>query len=252
MNNIIKITISIITAIYAFAFVYSLTSTKSIEHQARVFITSQIQKKTHQKIDSLSLNHKLLQLSGKVYKKEKENLAFFKKALKEEADEKLAKIVAKMQKRPEDSRRQSRLKAFLHNILIVTIQSLEQSTKKLENFMQYQYLHIFDKLLKDFRIFLASNLIVLLLMLYLAFRQNSTKLKFLTTLMTASTLLASYLYIFKQNWFFTIIFNDYLGITYLIYLAIILFVLVDIIFNKARITDLVLNFISTAISGLLG
>jgi len=210
MNNIIKITISIITAIYAFAFVYSLTSTKSIEHQARVFITSQIQKKTHQKIDSLSLNNKLLQLSGKVYKKEKENLAFFKKALKDKADEKLAKIVAKMQKRPEDSRRQSRLKAFLHNMLTISIQSLEQSTKKLENFMKSQYLHIFDKLLKDFRIFLASNLIVLLLMLYLAFRQNSTKLKFLTTLMTASTLLASYLYIFKQNWFFTIIFNDYL------------------------------------------
>ncbi len=60
-------------------------------------------------------------------------------------------------------------------------------------------------------------------------------------LMLLSTILCSYFYLFEQNWFYTIIYNNYTGFTYIGYLTFVFAVLCDIVFNKAKVTTEIIN-----------
>ena len=66
-------------------------------------------------------------------------------------------------------------------------------------------------------------------------------------LLTGSTLVCSYFYIFRQNWLLTIIYNDYLGFTYLGYVFVVFLFLCDIVFNRARVTTEIINGILNAV-----
>ena len=59
--------------------------------------------------------------------------------------------------------------------------------------------------------------------------------------MFVSTVICSYFYLFEQNWFYTIIYNDYTGYSFIGYLVIVFAILCDIVFNKARVTTEILN-----------
>jgi len=110
-------------------------------------------------------------------------------------------------------------------------------------------MYVVENVIKDFRIFLGSSFFVLLLMLVLLYTkpQATIQIDVLASMMLVSTVLSSYLYIFKQNWFYTIIYNDFIGYAYLMYLGIIFLFLCDIIFNKARITTEIVNAILNAL-----
>jgi hypothetical protein len=90
-----------------------------------------------------------------------------------------------------------------------------------------------------------------MLLLLFAKPQASIQVNMLAGFMLISTVVSSYLYIFKQNWFYTIIYNDFVGFAYLMYLGIIFLFLCDIIFNKARITTEIVNMILNAIGSSL-
>ena len=55
------------------------------------------------------------------------------------------------------------------------------------------------------------------------------------------------LYLFNQNWLHTIVYNDYVGMAYLVYLAAVAVALTDIVFNKARVTTRLLNLAFDAV-----
>lgn len=231
---------------YGAAFTYSLTSVQSMEQNARGFIKEEISKKTHEKIDNIGSNYKdnkLVKLSAKIFKKKSEQLRLYKESLKLKIDEKLAIVMAKMKNLDCECRK--KYTKLLHGLISAKITDLTTATKKLESFMTQKYMYILENLIKDFRIFLRSNLLILLLLLVLLYLkpQVNIQLNILVGLMTLSTLVSSYLYIFKQNWFFTIIYNDFLGYMYLLYLGIIFLLLCDIVFNKARVTTEIVNAI---------
>jgi hypothetical protein len=66
-------------------------------------------------------------------------------------------------------------------------------------------------------------------------------------LLLSATVLASAIYIFGQDWFYTILYNDYMGFSYLAYIAVIFGILLDIALNKARVTTEVINGIANAV-----
>jgi len=140
-------------------------------------------------------------------------------------------------------------KGILHHFIITEITDLNTATKKLEIFMTQKYMHIVQNIVKDFRIFLGSSFFVLLIMLLLLFikPQASMQVSMLTGLMSVSTAVSSYFYLFKQNWFYTIIYNDFIGYAYLVYLGIIFLFLYDIVFNKARVTTKMVNALLDAL-----
>ena len=55
-------------------------------------------------------------------------------------------------------------------------------------------------------------------------------------------MIATYFYVFNQNWLWTIVFNDYWGWSYLVFVGVLFAFLMDIAFNRGRITTRVINF----------
>lgn len=62
-----------------------------------------------------------------------------------------------------------------------------------------------------------------------------------------STLVSVSIYVFGQDWFYTILYNDYMGFTYLVYIAVIFSVLSDIAFNRARVVTEILNGVANTL-----
>lgn len=67
------------------------------------------------------------------------------------------------------------------------------------------------------------------------------------TTLRSIDLLSSGIYVFGQDWFYTILYNDYMGAGYLAYVAAIFGFLMDIALNKARVTTEVINGIFNVI-----
>jgi len=70
-------------------------------------------------------------------------------------------------------------------------------------------------------------------------------------LLVLATLIASTIYIFGQDWFYTILYNDYMGFGYLVYLSVIFSVLMDIVLNKARVTTEIINGVAQGLGSAL-
>ena len=62
------------------------------------------------------------------------------------------------------------------------------------------------------------------------------------------------MYLFSQNWLHTIIFGQYIGFAYSLYLAAVALLLTDVAFNRARVTTQIvnsaLNLVGTAASAV--
>ena len=63
-----------------------------------------------------------------------------------------------------------------------------------------------------------------------------------------STLVVGYFYVFEQNWFYAILFERYLGLGYLGYVAFLFFWLIEIVYLKARITQMVFDAVGSMLS----
>jgi hypothetical protein len=100
---------------------------------------------------------------------------------------------------------------------------------------------------------LSTNALIFAFLLVLTFlKPNQLKILFLSAvLLTASTLIASIFYIFGQNWFYTILYNHYMGFGYLLYITGIFLLLLDVAINKARITNYLFNTATSLIGGAL-
>ena len=119
----------------------------------------------------------------------------------------------------------------------------------LRGMVEGKYEATLAELRQDVVIFLSSNLIVMVLALGVAVFRGAAARQLLPIpiVLTLATALASYWYVFGQNWVLTIIFSDYVGWSYLIFLAIIGLFLADIAFNRARVTSHLLSSLPSAI-----
>lgn len=226
----------------AFWFTYSFPG--GVEDIAKKFIKERIEKETKEKIESLTFaakDTKLGAIAQKLVKGQEAKIAQFKAKLQEKAYEKMADIIAKM-RNPSCECRKNYAQHLKYN-LEFKIASLQSANEKLMAFMKSKYMEVANKLTWDLRIFTGSNLVVFLLLLLTSVLKSkaTAHLFFPSLLLATSTIVCSYFYLFEQNWFFTIIYNDYLGFGYLAYLGVLFALLCDIVFNRARITTEIIN-----------
>ena len=224
-----------------FASVYGLTySTPAfVEDIGKEFIKNKIIEKTQEKVDSISAqkkDSKLGRFVGKLIKSNEDSINVYKEKLKIKAHETLAAIVAEMADLDCDCRKKYAGK--IEEGYKFKIFSLAQANEKLIGFMKNQYMQVSTKLKKDFRIFTGVNAIVFLFLILISFmKPQAIKHLFLpAVLMFLASIISSYFYLFQQNWFFTIIYDSYVGWAYLGYLSVVFAFLGDIAFNHARVT----------------
>ncbi len=118
---------------------------------------------------------------------------------------------------------------------------------------QRRYDEMVDRLLDDLQIFSAVNLAAFLL-LALAFRMSRDRKSLVLLpigLLFPATLVAIGLYAFGQDWFYTLVYDDYVGTGYLAYIGVTYLFLFDICFLHGVITQFVLNAIATAVKAIL-
>lgn len=111
-----------------------------------------------------------------------------------------------------------------------------------------EYDEVMNELRYDLSIFTGSNGIALLFAFLLTiFRGRAAKhLLPIALVLTGTTLLMSYWYVFGQDWVMTVIFNNYWGWAYSAVLAILCGFMIDIAANKARVTSFVFNGVGNA------
>lgn len=225
-----------------------------VEKVAETFIKNKVEEETNEKIDSLSLsakNNKLVQIAGKLLKNQEKKVDNLKQQLKSNAHEKLAGVIAEMRDLSCECRKihAQRIKTgYIYKIAL-----LESANATLVEFMKTKYMDVVNNLKVDLRIFTGSNTVIFLFLIFLSFlNPKAISLLFLPgTLLFTSTIVCSYFYLFERNWFFTLIYNDFLGYGYLGYIGVLFLFLCDIAFNKGYVTCEILNTIFQAIGSAL-
>ncbi|MCJ8348607.1 hypothetical protein [Moritella sp.] len=228
-------------------FLLSFADPQLIENSGKSFIEWKLEKSTNAKIDSIKLPNeskfeKLLGNKAKELRnKTEEKIQNLKQQLKDDAPSLIAAQLSKIRNLDCECRKSWEKK--LRNSMKFELASLNVAKSKLVDFTQAKYMEIVEKLTLDVRIFVGANGAVFLFLMLASFlKPAAIKHLFLpSVLMLVSTVLCSYFYIFEQNWFYTIIYNNYTGFTYVGYLTFVFAVLCDIVFNKAKVTTEIIN-----------
>lgn len=221
-------------------------SPKTVEASAKGFVKLQIEKEVREKQQSLiqsSVAENALNIAGR--------LGFEKDRIQEGLDnklpEKIASVLASMC--GYDCEKKKALAQSITSSYLDHIKNIQFGKNTLSDIVKGKYIEVVSNLKTDLRIFFGINFMMFFVLLVVSFiKPKSVEHLFLPgLLLLVATLLSSSIYIFDQDWLYTIIYNDYMGFGYLAYIAVILGVLTDISFNKAKVATEIINGIANAV-----
>lgn len=180
-----------------------------------------------------------------------ERLGFDQDALQKDLQQRLPEYIAKAMAKlcGYDCEQRKLLAQSITRDYFDRIRKLQIGRNTLGQIVQGHYLEIVGQLRTDLRIFLGCNALLFLLMLFVSWAKPAATAHLLlpAALLLLATLVASSIYVFGQNWFYTILYNDYMGWTYALYTGLIFGFLLDIVINRARLTT---DLINQALSSL--
>ena len=130
---------------------------------------------------------------------------------------------------------------------------LEVKGATLREFVAERYDRTISGLMLDLKIFTFVNAMAFALVLLLSAAKGQTiarPLLKLTLMIAASVLISSYFYLFGQDWFSTILLNQYVGWAYLLWMLLLLGLLIDIGFLRGMISNWIISAIGAAFSAL--
>lgn len=118
-----------------------------------------------------------------------------------------------------------------------------QVRERLVDLIESTYAAVARDLLREFRIFTASNVVAFVLLGFVTFRRRRAALQLLlpAVILVGAVVITSSLYLFNQDWLHTIVFGQHIGLAYITYLIGVALLLADVIFNRARMTTRVVN-----------
>jgi len=234
--------------IVLFGVLFSVTfvSSEAVEKSAKGFVKYQIEKEIRdeqQKVRESSVASKALSISEKLGF-ESESI---QRGLENELPEKIASIIASMC--GYDCEKKKALAQSITTGYLDRLKNLQIAQNTLGDIVKGKYVEIITNLKFDLRIFLGINGIMFLVLLSVSFvkPQAIAHLFLPGMLLLLSTVISSAIYLFGQDWFYTLLYNDYMGFGYLVYIGVIFGALLDIVLNKARVTTEIINFIGNAI-----
>lgn len=242
MNKLRTVLLSIgIVGVFLFGTLLTFTyhTPQAVEESAKDFVKAQIAKEIEKKFEASrlsSVKDKAMLMAEKLGY-EQDQIQF---ALKEKLPEKIAAVIAKMC--GHDCEKEKAVAASVAGGLVSRIANIKIAQDTLGDIIRGKYLEIIGKIKLDLRIFLGSNFVMFGILLAVAVVKPKAvrHLYIPAILLLLSTIICSGLYIFGQNWFYTIIYNKYWGMWYLAYIGIVFGFFMDIIFMKGRITTEIL------------
>jgi hypothetical protein len=232
--------------LFGVLFFFTFASSETIEESAKGFVKYQIEKEMRENqrlLTESSVADKARGIAEKLGKESEQ----IQENLEHNLPEKIASVISSMC--GYDCERKKALAQSITSDYLERLKSISIAQDTLGYLIKGKYIEIVGNLKIDLRIFLGSNCLMFLILLIVSLsKPKAIAHLFLPGLLLLSaTILASTIYIFGQDWFYTILYSDYMGFGYLAYIAVIFGVLVDIALNKARVTTEVINGIANAV-----
>jgi hypothetical protein len=127
--------------------------------------------------------------------------------------------------------------------------TLERAGPRLRRLIEGRYSEIVAELLRDLRIFAGSNLLAFLMLVILSFTKSDRNRQLFVPglLLGVAAGAASAIYLFGQNWFFTLLHGDFVGLAYAGWLLLIFCLLCDIALFRARVTTKIVEAVFAVI-----
>lgn len=231
-----------------FAFTYGMPGT--VEESVKGFVKGQVEteikeKYANSKASSLE-ERALLIAKGLGYEEQQ-----IRDNINNKLPEKIAEVIASLC--GYDCEKKKQLTKSITAGYMERIANIHVAQQKLGNLIKGKYLEILGNLRTDLRIFLGSNAVMFTILLLISFLKPKAiaHLYLPAAFLLVSTVASSAIYIFGQSWFYTILYNDYMGFSYLAYIGVIFGFLMDVTFNKAHVTTNVINGILDTVGSAL-
>jgi len=250
MADSLKLTLRVIglAGLVLFAGLFGATylSADSVERVGQAFIKYQVEKEvreTYGRMADSTYGKALGRLKGK-YEAEARQI---QAALNDNLPAKIANVIAAMCRL--DCKQRQALQQSIESEYRTRLAATGGAVDTITELIKGKYLEIVANLMRDVRIFLGSNALLFLAVAALAFLKPRAAIQLYlpAAFLVVSTVICSGVYLFGQNWFFTIIYNDYVGFGYVAYVGVLFGFLYDIAFNKARVTTEIVNAVLGAI-----
>lgn len=249
MSTILKLLGIMGVLLFGGLFSLTLVSPEIVENSAKGFVKTQIEKEVRGKrlaMSDASVTDAALKVAAKLgLEKEK-----IQADLDAKLPDKIASIIAAMC--GYDCEKKRAVSESLASSYMDRIKNIQVAEATLNDVVKGKYLEIVGNLQLDLRIFLGSNLSMFLLLLVVSFlKPKAVAHLFLpSVLLVAATIISTGIYLYGQDWFYTILYNDYMGLGYLVYLAVIFGFLSDVIFNKGRVTSAIINALANMVGSV--
>jgi GH24 family phage-related lysozyme (muramidase) len=223
---------------------------ESVEESAKGFVKKQIEDEIREKYQNSrasTLTKKALKIANDLGYEENK----MREDIKKKLPEKIAEVIASLC--GYDCERKKTLTKSITAGYMEQIANIQVAQQQLGQIIKGKYMKIVGNLRMDLRIFSGSNATMFLILLLISLlKPKAVAHLFLPGIfLVISTITASTIYIFGQDWFYTIIYNDYMGFGYLVYIFAIFGFLMDIVFNRARITTEIINGILNAVGSTI-
>ncbi len=246
MNTTLRLIGIVGVSLFGLLFLVTFTSPEKIEESAKVFVKIQIEREVREKQQTIANStaaEAALIIAGKLGL-EKERI---QSSLDDNLPEKIASILVSMC--GYDCEKKKLLAQSISTTYLERIKNIQIAERTLSDLVRDKYVEIVGHLKQDLRVFLGSNLAMFLILVMVSFfNPQAMKHLFLPGLLLVfATVISSGIYIFGQDWFYTILYNDYMGFGYLFYIGLIFGFLLDIALNKGRIVTEIINSIANAI-----
>jgi len=228
------------------AFALSFLEPLLIERAAREVVRIEVERRVGEKIDSLS-SVRITGFAQRALGRTDDEIVRTREAIRRDVPSKVAEIVAGMLNADCECRK--RLVEYARKSYVERLSSLHQAREALSGLIESAYASVTRNLMRELRIFAASNAVAfaLLGLITLIRRRATLQLLLPALVLVGAVMVTGGLYLFKQDWLHTILFGDYVGFAYPVYLAGVALLFTDVVFNRARVTTEIVNMFLEAV-----
>jgi hypothetical protein len=246
MQRVVLLLGSLGTLFFAGAFALSFLNPLLVERAAREVVRIEVERRVGEKIDSLS-NSRIAGLAQRALRSTQVDVDRAEQAIRNDVPRKVANVVADMLSADCECRK--RLIEHSEKGQADRLSSLTQVREKLAVLIESTYASVSNSLMREFRIFSASNAVAFAALALVALLRGKAALQLLlpASVIVGAVAVTGGLYLFNQDWLHTIVFGQYVGLAYTFYLAGAALLLADVVFNRAQLTTRMVNWALQAV-----
>jgi len=196
-------------------------------------------------------NTRIAEFAQRALLRTDEEIARAQELIRADIPRKVANVVANMLDAECECRK--RLVTIAEKTQSGKLTSLTKVHDRLVGLIETAYAQVTQSLMREFRIFTAANTVAFALLGLLASANRKTSLPLVlpAVVLLSAVILTAGLYLFNQDWLHTVLYGEYVGYAYFGYLGSAALFFIDIAFNRARISELVLRAVQETVGAAL-